>query len=202
MATSDFDPEQIGPDVAPAEVSLPPHVGERMATLYGSEDRFETAADWLAATERVVGDGPDGAATESDLCRVADGAHTVAVDGERAAFVCVLDPLVVPFLRGRPATVRSESQVDGDPVVVEVEPDGASVRPEGAVVSLGVAHDLAEDDPLTPERVYGEVCPYVHAFASPAEYERWDAETDAATTSVPMATGVALARGIAERLFE
>lgn len=202
MAANGFDPNAIGPDVTPADVPLPPHVGERMATLYGSDDRFETAAEWLRATERIVGDGTGDGATEADLCRVDDGAHTVEVDGERAAFVCVLDPLVVPFLRGRPATVRSESQVDGDPVVVDVEANGAAVRPEGAVVSLGVAHDLAEDDPLTAERVYGEVCPYVHAFASPAEYERWDAEVAAATASVPMATGVALSRGIAERLFE
>lgn len=202
MAATDFDPDAIGPDVPPADVPLPSHVGERLATLYDRAERFETAAEWLAATERVVGDGTDGAATEADLCRVDDGAHVVEVDGERTGFACVLDPLVVPFLRERPATIRSESRVGGEPIVVEVASDGVAVRPAGAVVSLGVADDLDADAPLTPERVYREVCPYVHAFASPAEYETWAADAPAATTSVPMATGVALARGIADRLFE
>lgn len=202
MAATDFDPDAIGPDVTPADVPLPPHVGERLATLYDREGRFETAAEWLAATEQVVASATGGAATEGDLCRVDDGAHEVEVDGERAAFVCVLDPLVVPFLRERPATIRSESRVGGDPVVVEVASDGVGVRPDDAVVSLGAADDFDEDAPLTPERIYREACPYVHAFASPAEYETWAADAPAATTSVPMATGVALARGIADRLFE
>jgi len=41
------------------------------------------------------------------------------------------------------------------------------------------------------------VCPYIHVFEDETEYETWAA----ATTSVPVETGVALAGGLAEQLF-
>jgi len=45
------------------------------------------------------------------------------------------------------------------------------------------------------------VCPYIHVFEDETEYETWAAATEAATTSVPVETGVALAGGLAEQLF-
>ena len=45
------------------------------------------------------------------------------------------------------------------------------------------------------------MCPYIHVFEDETEYETWAAATEAATTSVPVETGVALAGGLAEQLF-
>lgn len=198
----DADDDGIGPDRDVAEVRLPPHVGERLATLYGRDDRFETAGEWLGAMRPAVREEVDGAATEADLCHADDGAHAIEIDGDDASFVCVLDPLVVPFLRDRPGTVRSETPLAGEEVVLDVGPDGVDATPEAAVISIGVARDVAADEPATIERTYATVCPYVHAFGSPAEYERWADEVDASTTSVSVETGLAVARGIATELFD
>jgi len=68
---------------------------------------------------------------------------------------------------------------------------------EDAVVSLGVSRDAGGDGPPRQEDIYTETCPYIHVFASVDEYERWAGKTDAATTSLPVETGVAIARELA-----
>lgn len=202
MSTTTFDTDSIGPRIDLAEITLPPHVGAQLASLYGRAERFATADEWAVAvresTTAVQGRTP----TVEDLCYLDDGLHTVERGGESDSFVCVLDPLVVPFIESRPATIRSVTPEDEATVTFDVGTDGVSVEPIGAVISLGAARTGATDDPLSPERIYQETCPYIHAFASPAEYDRWAAGVDAATTSVPAATGVAIARGLAETLFD
>jgi len=150
------------------------------------------------ASERTQDDLP----TEADLCYVDDGDHSVDIDGETASFVCVLDPLAVPFLRDEPGIIRSKTPEDGDSITIDVESDGVTADAEDAVVSLGVSRDAGGDGPPRQEDIYTETCPYIHVFASVDEYERWAGKTDAATTSLPVETGVAIARELARELFD
>ncbi|MCU4800861.1 alkylmercury lyase family protein [Halobacteria archaeon HArc-gm2] len=202
MSTESFDGDSIGPRLDLANLTIPAHVGERLAALHDANGRIDTGAEWVkairAASERTQGEVP----TEDDLCYVDDGDHSVEIDGETASFVCVLDPLAVPFLRGEPGTVRSTTPEDGEPITIDVERDGVTVDTDDAVVSIGVARDVSGDGPPRQEDVYTETCPYIHVFASVDEYERWAAETDAATTSLPVGTGVAIARELSRELFE
>ncbi len=201
MSTTTFDGDRIGPKLDLADLALPPHVGARLATVTGSDGRIETGAAWVDAMQATVDPDVDGQVTESDLCHAADGAHTVRLGDETASFVCVIDPLMVPFLRQTPGTVTSQAPVAGETVEISVGPDDATASPPEAILSLGVARDPVDATP-SAEHLYDAVCPYVHAFTTVAEYEEWAATVDAATTSLPVATGVALARELAHALVD
>jgi hypothetical protein len=199
MSPNDDDTaDRIGPKLRLESLALPPHVGERLGQLHGT-DRIERGAEWVTEIHASVRETEGRRPTIEDLCTREGGAHSVEIDGETNSFVCVLDPLMIPFLQNAPGTVRSETPEDGA-VVVEVGASGATADPETAVVSLGVSHDVATSGAVTPETVYSEVCPYIHAFQTAAAYERWDRSVDAATTSVSIRTGVALARELARNL--
>jgi hypothetical protein len=191
--------DSIGPRAEPAAVTLPPAVGERLGRLLGAGDRLDTAADWVAAT-RAAADRAGRRPGIEDLCTTPDGRHSFepATGGGTRAFVCVLDPLLVPFLRDTPGTVRSEPPAGG-PVTVEITPRDATATPPDVVVSLGVADEVAAGD---PGRLYEAVCPYVHAFDSRASYESWAAGTDGHATAVPVEQGIAVARELAAVLFD
>lgn len=172
MSSTAFDGDSIGPELSLADLALPPHVGERLAAQCGRDERFETAAAWIDGMRAALADGRGEGPTAADLCRAENGAHHVRIGDESASFVCAIDPLMVPFLRDRPATVRSETPVTAETVEIQVRADGAAAMPAEAVLSLGVTREPA-DAPLSPERVYEEVCPHIQAFASVDEYERW-----------------------------
>jgi hypothetical protein len=191
--TFDDDDDGIGPRLTLDEVAIPPHVGEPLAAFYDREGRIETVREWADAAEAAIRTERDRAPAEADMCVAADGPHAVEFADETISYVCVLDPLIAVFLHARPGTVRSETPEDGAEVAVEIDADGATATPADAVVSVGVGRDGPEDEP-TLEGAYGQLCAYTHVFASVDEYERWAAGVDAATTSYPVETGVALAR--------
>jgi len=201
MTSQSFTDRGIGPVLELTEFRLPPHVGARLATLFGSEEPITSGSEWVremrAAFTRQDGDPP----TEDALCHADDGAHSVTIDGERDAFVCVLDPLIVPFLRDEPGRVESTTPEDGRTVTIDIDENGATATPESAVVSLGISRHV-EADTATPETVYRQVCGYIHIFTTPVEYERWADGVEAATTSVSVETGVGLARELATALFD
>lgn len=197
-----FDGDEIGPALDLADLALPPGVGEGLARLHGRDEPVETGAEWVEAMRSSFAATAGGQPTEADLCHADDGPHSVRVGDESASFVCVLDALMVPFVRGRPGTVRSAAPGGGGRVEIDVRAGGAVATPADAVVSLGVARNGSSDAPVAPERVYAEVCPYIHAFTSAGAYERWAGGVDAATTSVPVETGVAIARELAAELVE
>lgn len=202
MPAETFDADGIGPQLDLADERIPPHIGDHLATLYGREDRVETWAEWIDAIRAASNETQDELPTEDDLCYLEDGNHTVEIDGETKSFVCVLDPLAVPFLRGMPGTIRSVTPEAGEAIIIDVDSGGVSVDTDDAVVSLGVSRDSTVAGTPTHEEIYAESCPYIHAFASVEEYERWADRTDAATTSVPVDIGVAIARELARELFE
>ncbi|MFB6140235.1 MAG: organomercurial lyase [Halosimplex sp.] len=185
-----------------AELSLSPAVGERFARLYGADERPETVGDWAAsmreAIERERGRPP----AVEDLCTDEAGDHAFVGDDGVQTYVCVLDPLVYPFLTGETGTVRSTTPVRGTEVAFEVGADGVAVSHGGAVVSIGVSEDVdaMADTPL--ETVYREVCEYVQTFEDRAEYEAWAESVPAVTMGVPAETGLGIVRELADVLFE
>lgn len=156
-----------------------------------------TYGDWLEVMADALGRAPMG----SDLCRAADARHEATVAGETERFVCVLDPLVLPWLLDDTVSVRSTCPETGRPVRSEVDAAGKlAIEPASAVVSIGASDPSAEglDDPL--DRAYIGVCEYTHAFTDPAAYRRWADATDAATGHLTYGARAALARAIARRL--
>jgi len=136
-----------------------------------------------------------------DLCTTDDGAHAFVGDELTESYICVLDPLAVPFLTDTPGTIRSTTPERGTTVELSVTADGVEYSHPDAVISIGVSDEVDCESCATIEDTYEQVCPYIHVFEDEAEYETWAETTDATTTSVPVETGVALAGALAENLF-
>ena len=205
MSSETIDTHSIGPQLSLDEVAIPGAVGERMARLYGVDERPRTAADWMAVSEAELAESHGRRPTVADLCTSDDGAHTftgAGASGESQSYVCVLDPLAYPFLVDEPGTVRSETPLRETAVTFEIGRESLEVTPESAVVSLGVSDHVDAVETVAFETVYRQVCGYIHAFEDEDEYEEWAADAEAATTALPAEEGVALAREIALVLFD
>ena len=201
MWTEADDNDSIGPTTSLASVSLPPAVGQGFARLYETEERPETAAEWVADMRATVRRVYDRTPTVNDLCMVDAGDHAFVGPGGTQRYICVLDPLAYPFLTGETGTVRSQTPVRGTEITFEIGSDGVAVSHHDAVVSIGVSDDVetAADRPI--ETVYQEVCGYIQTFEDEAEYETWAADVDAATTALPARDGIALAQQLAGALI-
>lgn len=218
---TDTDPNDAPASDAPVSVadamatSIPEDVGAAMERAYELDAPPETVEEWLDGVldaHRAAGGTPGPA----DMCTVDDARHEIELNGDRSVpgadggdsttYVCVLDPLAVPFIAGHPGTVRSESPVSDKEIRFRVGPGEVSVEPESTVVSLGVEipREDVESDPdasLSVEDTYEMLCPYGHAFRDEVAYERWAAERDeVATMSFDAETAVGVAVGIARRL--
>jgi hypothetical protein len=194
--------ERIGPQIDLDEIPLDEGVAERFGRLYGSDEPPQTAAGWVDQMRASVAAVRDRDPTVADLCTAPDGDHAFHGEGGEQSYICVLDPLVYPFLTGETGTVRSRTPVRGERVEFAVRPDGIDVSHDSAVVSLGVSDQVADIDEVTLDVVYRQVCGYIHPFVDRAEYETWAADVEATTMALSAAEGVTGARGIARVLFE
>ena len=200
MVANHITPTELGHELALEQFRLPDDIAARLGRLYDG-DAPQTAAEWVTLLrdrkQDLDGDPP----SSDDLCTTDDGAHAFLGEAREQSYICVLDPLAVPFLTDSPGTVQSTTPERGATVEIDVRADGVDYSHPEAVVSVGIADDPECASCTSIEETNEHVCPYIHVFEDEAEYEAWAAETAAATTQVPVETGVALAGALAENLF-
>jgi alkylmercury lyase len=93
--------------------------------------------------------------------------HRFTVDGRRLFAWCATDTLMLPVVIGRPAVAESTCPQTGQPIRLEVAPDGVQrVDPATAVVSaVRPAGELAD--------VRADACVHGHFFSSTGATTSW-----------------------------
>lgn len=183
---------------AAREVSLPPEVGDPLATLFGADAPPRSLGEFLDALGEVA-DGVGDALTVEMLCLTDESPHRArTADGESYAFQCILDALLLPAAGEGSAEVWTVDPVDGTEIRARVSETAVEVDPAGAVLSFGVE---PSPDPLGPDpelgSVYGAMCHAIKGFADRENYEAWAADARAATVAVPLSTGFDFGRELA-----
>jgi alkylmercury lyase len=165
-----------------ANAPIPVELGERLQAAFGLE-RIPARLSDIA--EGAI---PRGGLTEEDLCSVEPTRHEVSINAQRVYTHCVMDALLLPLLKDQPAEVRSVSPLGGVVRIKVVPGGGVEAEPADAVMSFGVAR---EDRGAMQQTA----CPFINAFPSQAEYERWAAATpEAITMAISWADAVAFSR--------
>ncbi|WP_135821700.1 organomercurial lyase [Halostella litorea] len=185
-------------DADPMARPLPEEVGRALGEVYGAERPAGTVGDWVAAVRDAL-DGTEWMPPSvGDLCHDAEGRHVARNPDQSFRFVCVLDAFVLQALVDAAVTVESTPPGGGE-VRATVTADGVDADPGTAVLSVGAAADPDVPDEPTPAAVYGQLCPYVHAFPSREAYREWDAATpEGATTALPLTAARDLAAALVE----
>ncbi|WP_336023104.1 organomercurial lyase [Halobellus salinisoli] len=173
---------------------LPETVAENISRFYG--ESIESFDGMVAAIRNVV-EG-DGIAID-ELCHVGgETPHYAKTDGETYYFRCFYDGIALAHLVDKPVEIRTEAPTNGS-IEMRMSPQGdIDVIPSDAVMSFGVATDtdVPPGDVPTAQEIYEAVCPYVKAFHTRADYERWSEDVAATTIGIPLEAGVPIAAAL------
>lgn len=116
--------------------------------------------------------------------------HRLELEGRTLFAWCALDALLFPVLLRLSASIESPCRGTGEPVRVDVTPDGIEVvEPPSAVVSIVAARDLGN--------IRSVGCNNTHFFSSPEAASRW-LEKHPEATILPVEDAFRLGRLIAE----
>ncbi|MFA1609999.1 organomercurial lyase [Halobellus rubicundus] len=186
-----------------ASIELDQPVRRHAADAFGFDAEPETFGDLWGRMMATFADALGRPARATDLCTTDASPHRAVAGGESQSFRCVTDAFIYAGLRGGDVTVRTVSPLEGRGLSVEYDADGAVNAPDGAVLSFGVERDASPPGgPVTPERMYGRVCPHSKAFVSRDEYERWAAaRPEVATQALPLDGALAALARLAGREF-
>jgi len=96
--------------------------------------------------------------------------HRYLLDGRTVFAWCASDALTFPVILGRPGIIESTCGLTGQPIRIELTPDGVErVNPSGAAVSaVRPVGQLAD--------VRSAICEHGQFFASPQAAAQWAAE--------------------------
>lgn len=176
---------------------IPPELGETSRKLLGIDEAPSTLGEWTAAA-RAVFEGLDAwPPSIGMLCSADSSRHTATIDGETRHFHCTLDGLLVPHLSGDAVEMESVCPTTGTEITVEVSETTIETTPEDAVMSFGFSTATGTPETVHPGIAYQYLCPYVNAFASREDYERWAGDIpNASTVAVPFPEAAAFARDL------
>ncbi|AGN02405.1 alkylmercury lyase [Salinarchaeum sp. Harcht-Bsk1] len=185
--------------IDPSTVELPDALGERFQRAFDLDRQPTSYGGWARAIAETFEAERDRSISTDDLCDTEASPHTATLDGETTHYVCVQDPIVVGLLADDPVTVESTPPTSDETVTIEFDGDGVTaVEPEGSLLSFGIAADVQAPPEITPEAMYGLVCPYGHAFPDDASYDEWAGETDAVTDVLSVSAGVSAMAALVE----
>jgi len=162
-------------------------------------ERLAAAAGWSVEAVEVALDDQT-SAERDDQGRLVGLAltlrptpHRFTVDGRGLFAWCASDTLMLPVVIGRPAVVESTCPHTGQPIRVEVGPDGVQrVEPPTAVVSAARPMGELAD-------VRADICIHGHFFSSIGATTSWS-EAHPGGHVVPVGEAFRLDRAVIERL--
>lgn len=179
--------------IDPSTIELPDPLGDQFQRVFDLDRRPESYGEWASAIASTFENERERSLSVDDLCDTDASQHTATIGGETTHYVCVQDPLVVGLLADEPVTVESTPPASEEQVTIEFDGDGGiAVDPEGALLSFGIDPDATAPAEITPEAMYGLVCPYGHAFPDDESYEAWAAGTGATTDVLSVPAGIAV----------
>jgi len=185
------------------DAALPAAFRTQMSAFLDA-DEVATLGDWVAEIRALAGGGVDA----EQLCHadeetphravVTSGDGDGVESGETFHFRCFYDAVALAHIRDERIAIRTESP-DEDVVRATATGERVETTPASAVMSFGVATDVAstDGDPAI-EDVYGAICPYVRAFRDRSAYEAWADGVDAETVGLPLDAGVPVAAALVE----